>query len=137
MTEGEKLTYEYDTAEGPAGLKSVLESFYERTQTDPVFASRAHFILYQHGNQESVIKVDMTEEPCLFWYYDLLGRAITNPVRDVIAEFLWERCGESKRRRNMSYEKFKKELPHLEDNFKVNILPSLLKATMEGDPYSD
>lgn len=128
----EKPTYEYDIAEGPDGLKALLDSYFERAQNDSAFKAEPHFIVFHHGNQESVIKVDMTESPCLFWYYDMLGRAITPSVREVMARFLWDRCGESKRFAKLGYEQFKKELPHLEDNYKEHILPSLLRATMDG-----
>jgi hypothetical protein len=80
-------------AEGPEGLKAVLMSLLKQAQNDLQFASREHYILYQLGGQKSVIKVDMSEQPYLFWHYDLLGRPATGAIKDTIAQFLWNECG--------------------------------------------
>lgn len=38
----------------------------------------------------------MTQTPYHFTYSDLLGRPATNAVKDTIANFLWEKCGEER-----------------------------------------
>lgn len=96
------LGSEYHHAVGPQGLATVLALLLEKTQKDPQFAKQEHYILYQMGNQKSLIKVDMSEHPFQFWYYDLLGRPITGTVKDTIGRFLWEKAGEK--------EKFLKQL---------------------------
>lgn len=84
---------EYIVAEGPDGLSKVLESFLNRAQEDEGFAMNGHYILYRLGDQKSLIKVDMSNKPYKFYYYDLLGRPITKAVKNTIVHFLWEKCG--------------------------------------------
>jgi len=93
---------EFTIAEGPQGLMDVLDSFLQQAQQDKVFRARYHYIMYHLKDQKSLIKVDMSEHPYQFWYYDLLGRPATNAVKDTIAEFLWDRCGENARKSNTS-----------------------------------
>lgn len=93
MNSAEMIT-EYVIANGPQGLIDVLEGHYERCQKDKEFAKNAHFILYQLGAQKSLIKVDMSERPYQFWYYDLLGRPITTAVKEALALFLTDTVGE-------------------------------------------
>lgn len=88
------LTQEYIIAEGPEGLKTALEALYAKASLDPVFAASEHYILYQLGDQRSLIKVETEEEPYQFWYNDLLGRPATKVVKDIIADFLWEKFGD-------------------------------------------
>lgn len=95
-TDEEKLK-DYILAQGPEGLKSVLEDLLEKSQKDPVFAAKEHYIYYQIGEQKSLIKVDMSGHPVTFWYFDLLGRPATRVVKKTIADFLWEKCGEKER----------------------------------------
>lgn len=91
------LPPEYTIAEGPEGLKKVLEDFLKSAQEDVAFANEAHYILYQLGNQKSLIRADFSKKPFQFWYYDLLGRPATKAVKETIVEFLWEKCGEKER----------------------------------------
>lgn len=84
-------------AEGPTGLMEVLEDLLTKSKQDPEFAAQEHIILYQLGNQKSLIKVDLSQPPGKFWYNDLLGRPITKAVENTIAEFLWTKCGEKER----------------------------------------
>lgn len=88
------LPIQYTVALGPEGLMSTLKTLLERVKQDPEFAAQSLYILYQLGQQRSVIKVDMSKKPFLFWYYDLLGRPMTRIVKQTIARFLWEECGE-------------------------------------------
>lgn len=83
-------------AQGPEGLRDVLDDLLEKSR-DPVFAAEPHYIKYQLGGQKSLIKVDMSEKPYLFWYCDLLGRPITKAVHYTIADFLWEKGGEKEK----------------------------------------
>lgn len=88
----DRSTFEYELAEGPEGLRAVLDRFYDRAQQDKAFAAVGHYILYKLGGQKSLIKVDMSKEPFQFWYNDLLGRPATKLVKDTITLFLSERC---------------------------------------------
>jgi|GEM_PF-1806714 hypothetical protein len=88
---------QYIIAQGPDGLRKVLDDLLEASQKDTNFAAEPHYIEYQLGSQRSLIKVDMSEKPYLFWYCDLMGRAATKAVKDTIADFLWEKCGEKER----------------------------------------
>lgn len=84
---------EYLLAEGPQGLEKVLESLLEQPNKPP----NEYYILYYFGAQKSLIKVDIGQQPFLFWYYDLLGRPATNVVKDILAKFAWEKGGEKER----------------------------------------
>lgn len=87
----------YIPAQGPEGLKQVLEDLLEKSRQDPEFAAREHYIYYQLGGQKSLMKVDMSKPPFQFWYYDLMGRPMTRMIEATIAEFLWEKGGEKER----------------------------------------
>lgn len=100
ITETGKLPFEYDLASGPEGLMHLLDNYLKHANTDEAFAKQPHYILYQWGSQESVIKVDTSEKPYHFWYCDLQGRPMTLAVKAVIADFLWEKCGEKERSAN-------------------------------------
>ncbi len=81
----------YIIAEGPEGLRQVLEELFVKASSDPVFATQEHLVCYQLGSQKSLIKVDATQEPFLIWHYDLMGRPATVAVKDVIKQFLFEK----------------------------------------------
>lgn len=91
---GIELPPTYVIAEGPEGLREVLDQFLESAKTDSEFAAVGHYILYQLGDQKSLIKVDMSATPYQFYYYDYLGRPATKAVKKTIVRFLWEKCGE-------------------------------------------
>jgi len=93
----EEIAKKYIPAFGPEGLRLVLESLLEKSKSDPVFAAKEHYIMYQLGGQKSLMKVDMSQPPFQFWYYDLLARPMTKMVEETIADFLWEKCGEKER----------------------------------------
>lgn len=80
-------------AEGPEGLKAVLTSLFQKTHLDPE-APGSYYILYRLGGQKSLIKVDMQQTPCQFWYYDLLGRPATQLVKETVNQFLLDKYGE-------------------------------------------
>jgi hypothetical protein len=84
----------YVVAKGPEGLRQVLNDFLAKAKADAQFKAGVHFILYELGSQKSMIKVDMSEWPAVFWHYDLLGRPATGVVKEVISRFVWESCGE-------------------------------------------
>ncbi|MFZ2315987.1 MAG: hypothetical protein WAW86_10085 [Gammaproteobacteria bacterium] len=82
------LPKDYIKAEGPDGLRSALDNLLINQ------ASPSQYILYQLGNQQSLIKVDLSTKPFQFWYYDLLGRPATRIVKETLARFAWEKGGE-------------------------------------------
>ncbi len=84
-------------AEGPEGLAKVLDDLLAEKQFSAENQRIEHYILYRLGDQRSLIKVDISEQPFMFWYYDLLGRSPTNAVKDTIASFAWEKGGEKER----------------------------------------
>lgn len=87
----------YIVAEGPDGLYQVLNELLDKAKSDAVFASQEHYIMYQIGNQKSLIKVDTNIIPFRFWYNDLMGRPATTIVKETIGRFLWEKCGEKEK----------------------------------------
>lgn len=95
--ESSHLSLQYVSADGPDGLTRALNHFYEQAKQDPEFAAEGHYILYKLGDQKSLIKVDMSKEPFQFYYNDLLGRPATRMVKETIARFLWDTCGERER----------------------------------------
>jgi hypothetical protein len=84
----------YIVATGPEGLEAVLNELLEKSKLDPTLKERAQYILYEVGNQKSLIKMDLNEWPVVFWHYDLLGRPATAVVKDILARFAWDKCGE-------------------------------------------
>ncbi|WP_148339954.1 hypothetical protein [Aquicella siphonis] len=92
-----EILQKYIPAQGPDGLKRVLEELLEKCKSDREFAAQEHYILYQLGGQKSLMKVDMSQAPFQFWYYDLLGRPMTKKVEETIADFLWDKGGERER----------------------------------------
>lgn len=80
------LPTDYIKAEGPEGLRSVLDNL--------LINQESKYILYHLGNQQSLIKVDLSTKPFQFWYYDLLGRPATRIVKETLARFAWEKGGE-------------------------------------------
>lgn len=93
----ENVKPEMTIANGPEGLMGVLEDFRHRAESDAIFRSEPHYILYRLNTQESLIKIDFSIEPFQFWYYDLMGRPATNSIKTTVAEFLWEKCGVKQR----------------------------------------
>lgn len=84
----------YIVAHGPEGLEQVLYELLEKSEVDPALKTKAHYVLYELGNQKSMIKVDMSVWPVVFWHYDLLGRPATNAVKDILSRVAWEKGGE-------------------------------------------
>jgi len=84
----------YIVAKGPEELTKALNEILETSQKDSQFKASPHFVLYELGHQKSMIKMDTSEWPVIFWHYDLLGRPATTTVKDVLARFSWEKCGE-------------------------------------------
>lgn len=95
--ENKDLTSDYIIADGPEGLRKALDDLLEKVTLDPSIAATRQTILYRLGNQTSLIKVDASQMPFHFWYIDLLGRPATRIVKETIARFLWEKCGEKER----------------------------------------
>ena len=78
------------TAKGPDGLKEVLENIL----AEP---NKKHDIRYEIGSQISDIEVDMSVSPIIFQYSDTKGRPATPNIKKIIADFLWEKCGDNKK----------------------------------------
>lgn len=91
------LNIDYIPVNGPAGLWEVLNGLLEKTRSEQVTGPAVHYLRYELGSQISFIKVDLNADPVQFWYYDLLGRPPTKAVKETIAKFLWEKCGEQGR----------------------------------------
>lgn len=84
---------DYITAEGPESLTDILNNLLAESQANSLVANKEHYVLYQLGQQKSLIKIDASKIPFRFWYYDLLGRPITSVVKETITNFLWDKCG--------------------------------------------
>lgn len=97
MIGNDDLAFQYEVADGPKGLRDVLEDYLAKSEKDRRFADVGHYILYKLGDQRSLIRVDTSEIPFHFRYCDLLGRPATKAVKETIARFIWERCGEKER----------------------------------------
>lgn len=93
---------EFTVANGPDGLKKALGDMLSQANGDSAFRAQEHYIMYQFNQQKSLIKVDLSEQPFQFWYCDLLGRPATSAVKETIASFLWEECGEKERYEQIS-----------------------------------
>lgn len=91
------LPAEYTLVEGLEALTNTLVSWLDASRVDPNFAKQPHYILYQVGKQKSWIKVDTSSIPFHFHYQDTLGRPATHAIKETIARFLWEKCGEKER----------------------------------------
>jgi hypothetical protein len=81
--------------EGPAELANALDELLSQSLADKEFSHDAHYVFYQLGQQQALIKIDMSEKPFQFWYGDLLGRPATRAVKETIAKFLTNKCGET------------------------------------------
>lgn len=90
----EEADLQCEMAEGPEGLKQVLNTLLEMTRSDPDKGANGYYILYRLGNQRSLIKFDTSHRPYHFWYCDLLGRPATKAVKDTIAAFIEEKMRE-------------------------------------------
>lgn len=97
MDNKELLSQILYTEEGSTGLKKQLINLLDRAQSDPAFSVKEHYIMYRLNTQKSLIKVDMTQTPFQFWYYDLQGRPATEIVKKTIASFLSEECGQKEK----------------------------------------
>lgn len=85
---------EYQVVKGPEELERLLDNLLAQTKNDNHLKLKPYFILYEWGNQKSLLKVDLSEQPVVFWHDDLLGRPATSTVKEVIARFVWQNCGE-------------------------------------------
>ena len=85
---------DYIIADGPEGLIKVLNELLEKSKNDSTFAQQKHYVLYQLGNQKSMLRVDTDKGPFTFWHYDLMGRPATQAIKETIANFLREHWGE-------------------------------------------
>jgi len=91
------IPHDHVIANGPEGLTQVLDDLFEKSKCDPTFVKKDYYVLYQLGNQKSLILVDTTKQPFRFWHYDFMGRPATIVVKEAIEKFLWEKCGERER----------------------------------------
>ena len=89
----EELVFRTMKVVGPSGLQQALEDLYKKVKNDPEFAANEHYIMYTLSNQQSLIKVDMSQRPFQFWYKDILGRpaTATPSVMKTIENFLAEK----------------------------------------------
>lgn len=97
MQPEDAMMIDYIDATGPQGLWDVLTHLHEKVHAEKHTGPAEFYIRYTLGSQISLIKVDLNADPIQFWYYDLLGRPVTNAVRETIGKFLWEKCGERER----------------------------------------
>ena len=93
MLTDQEILKKYIHANGAVELRNVLEDLLEKSKKNSS-DRREHYIYYYVGEQQSLIKADFSEEPIMFCYLDLLGRPATRIVKQTIADFLWEKCGE-------------------------------------------
>src|SRR3990167_6140908 len=85
----------YIQANGLAGLSQTLDRLLEEHKHGEALTT-PRYVLYQLGSQQALIRVDIDQMPFRFWYCDLLGRPATRAIKEIIAEFLLDKCGERK-----------------------------------------
>lgn len=91
------ISTDHIVANGPEGLEKVLGDLLAKTKDDTGFSKKDHYILYQLGSQKALIRVSTKEIPFKFWHFDLMGRPATVAIKETIARFIWEKCGERER----------------------------------------
>lgn len=75
----------YYRAIGSQELEQVLATLLENAQRDLHFAKKIHTILYEFGQQRSLIKVDFHQRKA--WYNDLLGRPAPLIIKDAFSKY--------------------------------------------------
>lgn len=98
----------YIFAEGPEGLKQALHELLQRVKTDPASHHQKHVILYHLNQQKSQITIDTTHSPFQFSHQDNFGRRASLVIKKVIAEFLWEECGEKEHHPHLDFDEYLK-----------------------------
>jgi hypothetical protein len=80
---------DYIEASGQQGLRDVLDALQHLVTNDAEYRSKQHLIKYRFGDRTSILKVDMSEKPYQFWYFNLdMRRALEGADKNVIADFL-------------------------------------------------
>lgn len=95
MTQEDEKRIDYIDVVGPTELWDTLLRLLEKTRQENLHGPAEYYLRYSLGQQLSYIKVDLNADPIQFWYYDSLGRPMTNAVKETIAKFLWEKGGVS------------------------------------------
>lgn len=90
---------------GPEALKAALVRLWEACQNSPEIAKQDHYLLYQRGNQQSVLKIELNKKPFQFWYCDRDGRPMMPLMKRELANFTWEN-GVSKEKYQHDYAQF-------------------------------
>lgn len=93
MTPDDEKRIDYIDVVGPTELWEALLRLLEKTHQEAIQGPAEYYLRYTLGQQLSYIKVDLNAEPFQFWFYDSLGRPMTNAVKETIAKFLWEKGG--------------------------------------------
>ncbi len=99
----------HTVVEGPEALTAALNQLWQACQNSPVLASEDHYLLYQRGKQQSVLKVDVQQKPFQFWYCDRDGRPMPRSITQALATFAWEN-GVNKDNYQHNYQQFESAL---------------------------
>ena len=101
MLENEQdVPFQHDTVDGSKELTRLLCDYLEWSRQDQSFANNDHHILYRCGDQASLIRVETRAIPFSLYYCDLSGRPAPRVVKEAVARFLWDRCGEKEKYTN-------------------------------------
>jgi hypothetical protein len=77
-------------AHGPDELIQSLEGLYERANRDARFAAQPHYVLFQIGQQSSLLRFDIHKRKV--YHFNIDGYAATAPVKVAVQQFL-EKAG--------------------------------------------
>lgn len=83
--------------QGPEELASTLREIKQRAAADPQFALEKHVIPYRVGNLDATVTEHTSQTPIRVEYFDPKMRPAPMPVKEMIAKFFWDECGERDR----------------------------------------
>lgn len=88
---------DYQIARGPEGLHQVLTNLFtqsRRAANSP--SAQSQYVLYQLGQQEALLRFDLSHPLPQCWHYDLQGRPAAQGLINVIAKSFWEQLDPQK-----------------------------------------
>lgn len=83
-----KPSYDYIPVQGLDHLSETLEMLYFKIKANPTLSSEDKYVLFQLGNQKSLLRITFAEEMPHFAYFDLFERPMTKNIKTVLINFL-------------------------------------------------
>lgn len=78
-------------AVGPDGLRKTLWDLFDEIQANPDLQAQKQFISYRIGELVAILQFDFNHDPIQVRYNDLDGRPAPKSVKEIIADFVWEK----------------------------------------------